>query len=65
MVNVDLIKVDYWLHSNKLPLNYSKSTFMHKKSLRNNSTLSETCSYQIKINESCFQQKHVQNTWAI
>ena len=30
MVNVELIKVDNWLRSNKLSLNYSKSTFMLK-----------------------------------
>ena len=49
MVNVELIKVDNWLRSNKLSLNYSKSTFML-------SNLSETCSFQIKINDSCFQR---------
>ena len=56
MVNVELIKVDNWLRSNKLFLNYSKSTFMLTKSLKNNSNLSETCSFQIKINDSCFQR---------
>ena len=43
MVNVELIKVDNWLRSNKLSLNYSKSTFMRTKSLKNNSNVSETC----------------------
>jgi len=57
MVNVELIKVDNWLRSNKLSLNYSKSTFMRTKCLKNNSNLSETCSFQIKINDSCFQRK--------
>jgi len=33
MVNVELI-VDNWLRSNKLSLNYSKSTFMLTKSLK-------------------------------
>jgi len=56
MVNVELIKVDNWLRSNKLSLNYSKSTFMLTKSLKNNSNPSETCSFQIKINDSCFQR---------
>ena len=56
MVNVELIKVDNWLRSNKLSLNYSKSTFMLTKSLQKNSNLSETCSFQIKINDSCFQR---------
>ena len=56
MVNVKLIKIDNWLCSNKLSLNYSKSTFMLTKSLKNNSNLSETCSFQIKINDSCFQR---------
>jgi len=55
MVNVELIKVDNWLRSNKLSLNYSKSIFMLTKSLKNNSNLSETCSFQIKINHSSFQ----------
>ena len=54
--NVELIKVGNWLHLNKLSLNYSKSTFMLTKSLKNNSNLSETCSFQIKINDSCFQR---------
>jgi len=56
MVNVALIKVDNWLRSNKLSLNYSKSTFMLTESLKNNSNLSETCSFHIKINDSCFQR---------
>jgi len=56
MVNVELIKVDNSLCSNKSSLNYSKSTFMLTKSLKNNSNLSETCSFQIKINDSCFQR---------
>ena len=56
MVNVELIKVDNSLCSNKSSLNYSKSTFMLPKSLKNNSNLSETCSFQIKINDSCFQR---------
>ena len=56
MVNVELIKVDNWLRSNKLSLNYSKSTFILTKSLKKNSNLSETCSFQIKINDSCFQR---------
>ena len=56
MVNVELIKVDNWLHSNELSLNYSKSTFMLTKSLKKNSNLSDTCSFQIKINNSCFQR---------
>ena len=56
MVNVGLIRVDNWLRSNKLSLNYSKSTFMLTKSSKKNSNLSETCSFQIKINDSCFQQ---------
>jgi len=56
MVNVELIKVDNWLRSNKLFLNYSKSTFVLTKSLKNNSNLSETCLFQIKINDSCFQR---------
>jgi len=34
MVNMELIKVDKWLRSNKLSLNYSKSTFMLTKSLK-------------------------------
>jgi len=55
MMNVELIKVDNWLRSNKLSLKYFKSTFMLTKSLKNNSNLSETCSLQIKINESFFQ----------
>jgi len=63
MVNVELITVDNWLHSNKLFLNYYKSTFMLTKSLKMNSNLSETCSFQIKISDSCFQRKHVQNSW--
>jgi len=49
MVNVELIKVDNWLRSKKLSLNYSKSIFML-------SNLSEACSFQIKINDSCFQR---------
>ena len=57
MVNVEVIKVDNWLRSNKLSLNYSKSTFMLTKSLKNNSNLSETCSFRIKINHSSFQWK--------
>ena len=57
MVNVELIKVDNWLHSNKLSLNYSKSKFMLTKSLKKNSNLSDTCSFQIKINDICFQRK--------
>jgi len=56
MVNMELIKVDNWLRSKKLSLNYSKSTFMLTKSLKNTSNLSETCSFQIKINDSCFQR---------
>jgi len=56
MVNVELINVGNWLRSNKLSLNYSKSTFMLTKSLKKNSNLSETCSFQIKINDSCFQR---------
>ena len=56
MVNVELTKVDNWLRSNKLSLNYSKSTYMLTKSLKNNNNLSETCSFQIKINGSCFQR---------
>jgi len=56
MVNIELIKLDNWLRSNKLSLIYSKSTFMLTKSLKNNSNLSETCSFQIKINDSCFQR---------
>jgi len=59
MVNVQLIEVDNWLRSNKLFLNYSKSTFMLTKSMKNNSNLSETCSFQIKINDSCFQRIRV------
>ena len=54
MVYVELIKVGNWLRSNKLSLNYSESTFMLTKSLTNNSNLSETCSFQIKINDRCF-----------
>ena len=65
MVNVELIKVDNWLRSNKLSLNYSKSTFMLTKSLKNNSNLSETCSFQIKINNSCFQQTTCANYLAV
>ena len=60
MVNVELIKVDNWLRSNKFFLNYSKSTIMLTKSLKNNSNLPETCLFQIKINDSCFQR----TTWA-
>jgi len=56
MVNVELIKEDNWLRSNKLSLNYSKSTFMLTKSLKNNSNLLETCSFQIKTNDRCFQR---------
>jgi len=57
MVNVELIKVDNWLCSRKLFLNYYKPAFMLTKSLKMNSNLSETCSFQIKINDSCFQRK--------
>ena len=57
MVNVELHKVDNWLCSNKLSLNYSKSTFMPTKSLNNSSNLLENyLSFQIKINDSYFQQ---------
>ena len=56
MVNVELIKVDNCLRSNELSLNYSKSIFMLTKSLKKNSNISETCSFQIKINDSCFQR---------
>jgi len=56
MVNVELIKIDNWLRSNKLSLNYSKSTLMLTKSLKNNRNLSEVCSFQIKINDSWFQR---------
>jgi len=56
MMNLELIKVDNWLCSNKLSLNSSKSTYMLTISLKNNSNLSETCSFQIKINDSCFQR---------
>jgi len=56
MVSVELIKVDNWLRSNKLSVNYSTSTFMLTKSLKNNSNLSGTCSFQININDSCFQR---------
>ena len=31
MVNVEVIKVDNWFHSNKLSLNYSKSTIFAYK----------------------------------
>jgi len=48
IVNVELIQVDNYLRSNKLTLTYSKSTFMHTKSLKNNSNQSETCSFQFK-----------------
>jgi len=27
--------------------------------------LSETCSFQIKINDSCFNEQHVQNAWGV
>ena len=65
MVNVELTKVDNWLRSNKLSLNYSKSTYMLTKSLKNNNNLSETCSFQIKIKlmAAAFNEQHVQNTW--
>jgi len=56
MVNVELIKVDNWLRANKLSLNYSKSTFMLAKSLKKTSSLLETCSFQTKMNDSCFQR---------
>ena len=49
-------KVDNWLRSNKLSLNYSKSKFMLTKSWKNNSNLLETYSFQIKINDSYSQR---------
>jgi len=54
MVNVDLIEVENWLRSIKLSLNYSNSTFMVTKSLKNNSNTLETFPFHIKINDSCF-----------
>jgi len=50
-VNTELVKVDNWL-PNKLSLCSSKSTFILKKSLNNNSKLSESCLFQTKINDS-------------
>jgi len=36
--------------------NYSKSIFMFTKSLTNNRNLSETCTFQIKVNDSYLQR---------
>jgi len=49
------MKVDNWLRSNKLSLNYSKATILLTKPLKNNSNLSESCSFQIKTNDSYLQ----------
>ena len=56
-VNAELIKADNWLRSNELSSNYSKSTFVLTKSLKNDSNLSKTRSFKIKIDGSCFQRK--------
>ena len=39
--------------------------FAETKSLKKNSNLSETCSFQIKLMTVAFNEQHAQNTWVL